>query len=191
MKIIVSCSKVLHRKARGSREITHHFYFYLSLTNHDDHPDPIFWRLYLRPQLRYNPSAASTLSPTPVAIDRWLTIFYLLCSLLLRKPNPTAASQTTKWMLWCCFHITYFTDDPPSSPHHFRIVLRSGGWNLGPNGEFVCSKSVFLYAKNNKNIINYLSTTLKLQMSGPKPPPTHRIHRVHIIWVRQARGGEF
>jgi hypothetical protein len=43
---------------------------FFSLIHHDDHPDPIFRRLYLGPQLRYKPSAASTLSPTPVAIDR-------------------------------------------------------------------------------------------------------------------------
>jgi hypothetical protein len=40
---------------------------------------------------------------------------------------------------------------------------------------------VFLYAKNNKNIINYLSTTLKLQTSGPKPPPTHQVRRVWLF----------
>jgi hypothetical protein len=62
---------VLLRKARGSKEITTHhtFIFYFSLTDHDDHPDPIFRRLYLSRQLRYKPSAASTLSPASVAID--------------------------------------------------------------------------------------------------------------------------
>jgi hypothetical protein len=87
--------EVLLRKARGSKEITN-FYFLFSLTDHDDHPDPIFRRLYLGPQLRYKPSAASTLSPTPVAIDGCPSIAHLLHSLILRKRNPTAAAKTTK-----------------------------------------------------------------------------------------------
>jgi hypothetical protein len=93
--------------------------------------------------------------------------------LLLRKPNPTAASQTIKWMLWCCLHITYFTDDPPSTPHRFQWTLRSGRCDLRDEGKLVCSKSVFLCAKNNKNIINYLSTTLNCRRVGQNhPQPT-------------------
>jgi hypothetical protein len=76
-----------HEEAKAKRSpIT----FIFSLIDHDDHPDPIFRRLYLGPQLRYKPSAASTLSPTPVAIDRCPPIAHLLRGLLLRKPNPTA-----------------------------------------------------------------------------------------------------
>jgi hypothetical protein len=69
--------------------------------------------------------------------------------LILRKRNPTAAAKTTKWMLWCCPHTVHFTDGHPSGRHRFRIVLRSIRCDLGPNGEFIGSKSVFLCAKNN------------------------------------------
>jgi hypothetical protein len=81
---------------RKPRQRDHPSLSFFSLIDHDDHPDPIFRRLYLGPQLRYKPSAASTLSPTPVAIDLCPPIAHLFCGLLLRKPNPTAASQTIK-----------------------------------------------------------------------------------------------
>jgi hypothetical protein len=134
--------EVLLRKHEEAKRSPITFIFYFSLTNHDDHPDPIFWQLYLGPQLRYKPSAASTLSPAPVAID-W-------CPPILYKPNPTTELQTTKRMLWCCFHSIHFTDGHPSTPHRCWIVLRSGRCDLRDDGKFACSKSVFLCAKNNK-----------------------------------------
>jgi hypothetical protein len=50
-----------------------------------------FQRMYLGPQPRYKPSAASALSPKPVAINGCPPIIHLHHGLLLRKPIPTPA----------------------------------------------------------------------------------------------------
>jgi hypothetical protein len=85
-------------KEVGSKRKAHMHHRSLSITcyffptiNHDDHPDPIFRRLYLGPQPRYKPSVASFLSPTPLAIDGCPPIISLHHGLLLRKQIPTPA----------------------------------------------------------------------------------------------------
>ena len=174
----------------GTRKRTRHpSLSFFSLIDHDDHPDPIFWRLYLGPQLRYKPSAASTLSPTLAAINRCPLIAHLLRGLLLRKPIPTAAAKTTKRMLWCCFHTFHFTDGHPSGHHRFRIVIRSGRYYLGPVGKFICSKSVLLCAKIIKILLKLPRDHSQLQTSGPKPPPNDQVRRVWLFLRCGRQGG--
>jgi hypothetical protein len=59
--------------------------FFRPIIDHDDHQHPLFRRLYLGRQPRYEPSAASSLSPTPVATKGCPPIIRLHRGLLLRK----------------------------------------------------------------------------------------------------------
>ena len=52
-------------------------------SHHDDHPHPLFQRLYLGLQPRYKPSATSALSPTSVSTDGCPPIIRLHCGFLL------------------------------------------------------------------------------------------------------------
>jgi hypothetical protein len=74
---------------------TDHFLFFWPIINNDDHPDPIFRWLYLGPQPRYKPSAASVLSPTPVAISGYPLIIHYQRGLLLCKPEIYPGTKPT------------------------------------------------------------------------------------------------
>jgi hypothetical protein len=78
-------------RARGRKQARTQHFIFSSPLDHDDHPSPLFWWLYLGPQPRYKPSGGSALSPTPLATNRCPLIIGSHHSLLLRKPFSTPA----------------------------------------------------------------------------------------------------
>jgi hypothetical protein len=85
-------------------------------------------------------------------------------------------------MLLCCLHIAYFTDDPPSNSHRLRWLLRRGRCDLRAKGKFVCSKSVFLCAKNNKKLL-LISIADEWPQTTPNPPNSPQSY--YFSWDRQ------
>jgi hypothetical protein len=128
-----------HTTAPHTMLATHYLQFFRPIIDHDDHPDSIFQRLYLGPQPRYEPSAASVLSPTPVAIDGCPPIICTHCGSLVRNPNPT----TTRGNQLFCVSLSLFKafcsmNSHPSSWPCFRIIF--GAWNVS-----ICHRPLYLF----------------------------------------------
>jgi hypothetical protein len=86
------------RKQEASTHTTSHLIahhqtspYFFSPLDHVDHRSHLFRRLYLGPQPRYKPSAASALSPTPLATDRCPPIIGSHHGPPLRRPFSTPA----------------------------------------------------------------------------------------------------
>jgi hypothetical protein len=165
-------------------------FFSPSRLDYDDLPHPLFRRLYLGTKPRYKPSAASALSPTPVATNRCHQIIPTHRGLFLRdwflhqhEANFPCRIRTVQ------SHLS--TNSSLSSRPCFRIIRRSGRDILGANGKLNCLQSVFLCTINNLKCISLTAAAFRQRQAAQYHPQPTEFAKFGSFEVWEAGGVKF